>query len=153
MYPRIASTLSVLALLLAITAPSAGGFAPSFGGAAVTHADSSGGAGSDVADVGTTVPAYGSIESIVNETGHVTLSVDGLGENTGSGTIRVQKPVGATVRKAFMAAASTGFSGYKIPDGQITIDGQPVAWGLSTPSSIFSWNHWADVTPLVKSKA
>jgi len=58
-----------------------------------------------------TPPALAAISSVVNETGKITVSVDGLGTTSATGTIRVRKPAGATVRKAYLAAASTGFSG------------------------------------------
>lgn len=86
------------------------------------------------------------------ETGFISLSVDGLGSNDASGIISVQKPAGATVRKAFMAAASTGFSGRILANGDVTINGTGVNWNVvaSTPSSISSSNSLADVTSIVK---
>ena len=48
-----------------------------------------------------------SIDPMVTETGKISLSVDGLGVYPeSSGTIQVEKPAGATVRKAYMAAAT-----------------------------------------------
>ena len=41
---------------------------------------------------------------VVTETGLITLSIDGLGTATATGTLQVQKPAGATVRRAFLAA-------------------------------------------------
>ncbi len=94
-----------------------------------------------------------SLSPVITETGFVNLSVDGLGTNSSSGgTIRVQKPAGATVRDAFMAAASTGFSGRVLANGDVKIDGQDVNWSMTTPSSIRSSNSFANVTSLVKSK-
>lgn len=93
---------------------------------------------------------FGSIVPIVSQTGNISLSVDGLGTLASSGTIRVQKPVGATVRAAYLAAASTGFTGFQIPNGAITLDGSPVTWSITTPSNIASYNSWADVTEIVK---
>src|SRR5271157_5956561 len=58
-----------------------------------------------------------SISLVVSMTGNLSLSVDGLGTLATSGTIRVQKPAGATVAAAYMAAASTGFSEYQIQNG------------------------------------
>ncbi|MCI0436937.1 MAG: hypothetical protein L0271_25355, partial [Gemmatimonadetes bacterium] len=66
--------------------------------------------------------------------------------------VQVEKPAGATVRGAYLAAASTGFSGFVIPDGAVTIDGVGVNWDAAVPSSIGSSNHWADVTSLVAAK-
>jgi hypothetical protein len=95
---------------------------------------------------------FGSIVPIVRETGKVSLSVDGLGTNSASGIIQVQKPAGATVRGAYMAAATTGFSGRVLNNNDIRIDGVGVVWSIQTPSSISSSNHWANVTALVKTK-
>ncbi len=95
-----------------------------------------------------TQPQLGSIIPVVTETGFITWSVDG----TAGGTVQVEKPAGATVRSAYLAAASTGFTNRQLNDGHVKIDGQDVNWDISTPSSINSWNHWADVTALVKTK-
>ncbi len=84
--------------------------------------------------------------------GRVSDSVDGLGTLSDTGTIRVNKPVGATVRAAFLLAASTGYSGYQIPNGDVQIDGTPVNWTTTIPSSISSYNSRADVTSIVQSK-
>jgi lysophospholipase L1-like esterase len=91
---------------------------------------------------------------VVTETGFISLSVDGLGTNdTLGGIIQVEKPEGGTVRGAYLAAASTGFSARFLFDGDVKIDGMDVLWSTSTPSSsIQSFNHWADVTALVKPK-
>lgn len=86
----------------------------------------------------------------VTEYGMISLSVDGTGMIAGAGTIDVEKPAGATVRGAYLATASTGFSGYTIPDGEITLDGVGVAWDTTLANSISSYNHWADVTTIVK---
>ncbi len=100
-----------------------------------------------------TEPQLGSIIPVVTEIGFISLSVDGLGTNNANGgIIQVNKPVGATVRAAYIAAASTGSSGRQLNDGHVSIDGAGVNWDISTPSSISSWNHWADVTSLVKPK-
>lgn len=84
--------------------------------------------------------------------GKVSLSVDGLGTTSSTGNIRVDKPTGAKVRAAYLASASTGFSGYTIPNGGVLIDGAAVNWDLVISNSISSKNHWADVTSLVKTK-
>lgn len=70
-------------------------------------------------------------------TGKVYLSVDGSGTLGASAPIRVQKPsAGATVRRAFLMAASVGFTGYAIPDGSITLNGFPVPnWS----AGMYSW--------------
>ncbi|MFC1902094.1 PKD domain-containing protein [Chloroflexota bacterium] len=110
--------------------------------------------GEDDEGLGVTDVLLGSIVPVVTETGYISLSVDGAGTNTASAIIQVEKPAGATVRSAYMAAASAGFSRRTLANGDITIDGAGVNWNpvLTTPSSINSWNSWADVTSMVKSK-
>jgi len=109
--------------------------------------------GVDTEGIGLSEVTMGSIVPVVTETGKISLSVDGLGVYPGnSGTIQVEKPAGATVRSAYMAAATTGFTNYRLADGDIMIDGVGIAWDIETRSSISSWNYWADVTSIVKSK-
>jgi hypothetical protein len=93
-----------------------------------------------------------SLAPVVTEYGRVTLSVDGLGSNSGGGIIQVEKPAGATVRRAYMAAASTGFSGYTIQAGNIKINDNFVAFTTTVPCSaaVACVNHWAEVTSIVK---
>lgn len=110
--------------------------------------------GTDADGVGTTEPTIGSLISVVNETGKISLSIDGLGTLAASGIVEVEKPsAGATVRGAYLAVATTGFFFFSlgpIADNQILLAGTPVAWDIVTQSSISSWNHWADVTSIVK---
>jgi hypothetical protein len=87
---------------------------------------------------------------MVTESGFITLSVDGLGTTATTGIVEAQKPAGATVRRAFLMGASTGGLNFQIPNGNIRIDGQAVNWSRSVPSSIGSWNHFGEVTALVK---
>jgi HYR domain len=94
----------------------------------------------------------GSIVPVVTETGFLRLSVDGVGTLGETGVVRIEKPAGATVRRAFLAAASTGMSGRQLVDGDVTVDGAPLSWLITTPSSINSWNHWAEVTSIVATK-
>ena len=87
---------------------------------------------------------------VTTEVGLITLSSDGLGMIGGTGLLQVDKPsAGATVRVAYLAAASTGFTGYVIPDGDILLAGTPVAWGLTVASGTSSYNHLADVSAIV----
>jgi uncharacterized repeat protein (TIGR01451 family) len=91
------------------------------------------------------------LEPVARETGRVSLSIDGLGTSQGSGIIQVEKPAGATVRKAFLAAAAVfGFT--DLPNGNVRIDGVGVNWDLVTSTSISSVNTFADVTSIVKPK-
>ncbi|WP_143072349.1 PGF-pre-PGF domain-containing protein [Methanolobus profundi] len=89
-----------------------------------------------------------SLTPVVTEYGKISISVDGLG-TAGSDIIQVEKPAGATVRSAYMTAASN-WGGTQIPNGSITIDGTGVNWELEVNSN--GWNNWADVTSIVESK-
>ena len=87
---------------------------------------------------------------VTTEVGLITLSADGLGMMAGSGLLQVEKPsAGATVRVAYLAAASTGFTGYVIPNGGISLAGTPVSWSHSTANGISSNNYLANVTAIV----
>jgi hypothetical protein len=89
---------------------------------------------------------------MVTESGFITLSIDGVGTTATAGVVDVQKPAGATVRRAFLAAASRGGSQFQIPNGNVRLDGQLVNWSRSVQNSIRAWNHFAEVTALVKAK-
>ncbi|MCX6621988.1 MAG: Ig-like domain-containing protein, partial [Acidobacteria bacterium] len=58
------------------------------------------------------------------------------------------------MRKAFMAAASTGFTHHVINPGEIILDGAAVVWDptRTMSNSIQSYNVWADVTDIVRAK-
>lgn len=94
--------------------------------------------------------ASGGLQPLVTETGKISWSIDALGTNSPPGTIQVDKPTGATVRKAYLAAASTGFGGYRLSDSDITVNGNPVEWDMEVYNSIYSYNYWADITSIVK---
>jgi len=96
--------------------------------------------------------AASSLSPVVTETGKISWSIDGLGVSDTTGTIQVEKPAGATVKSAYMAAATTGTRGYPLVPGNIKIDGADVVWTNEIASSISSYNYWADVTSLVKEK-
>jgi hypothetical protein len=87
--------------------------------------------GIDTESVGLTTERLEAVKPYVTENGKISLSVDGLGvypNNTG--IIQVEKPAGATVRKAYFAAATTGFRNVKLSDGDIQIDGVGVTWAM-----------------------
>lgn len=114
--------------------------------------------GEDVHQLGESPVRFGSLLPVVNETGLISVSIDGLGMRATSGNIQVDKPAGATVRSAYLASASTGYTDY-VFFGPLTdyyknvgvrLLGVPITWDIITPSSIYSWNHWADVTSIVK---
>jgi hypothetical protein len=91
-----------------------------------------------------------SLAPVYSATGLVRLSVDALGTNDPSGGIvQVDKAAGATVRAAYLMAASTGFCSCTIPDGAITLAGNPIAWDGTVANAIFSNNYIADVTGIV----
>ncbi|MCZ6765436.1 MAG: hypothetical protein O7D32_00750 [bacterium] len=91
-----------------------------------------------------------SLQMFYSDSGRLFLSVDALGTDLSAGSIQVERPEGGTVRRAFLVAASTGFSGYEIRDGDVSVDGTAVVWYQAVPNSIRSWNALADVTALVK---
>lgn len=86
----------------------------------------------------------------VTETGFIYLSTDGLGSLVG-GHLFVTKPsAGATVRSAYLFAASTGFSHHTLVNREVTLASQDVIWEIVIPSAIQSFNGWANVTSIVK---
>jgi len=85
---------------------------------------------------------------IVDERGRISQSIDAAGTLTGSSSVTVDKPAGATVRRAVLLAASTGASGEL--QGQVSLNGTAVSLGHATASSIGSFNYWTDVTSLLK---
>ncbi|GEM_PF-4475047 len=97
--------------------------------------------------------ASASLSEFFSATGKLTLSVDGAGSNNANGhTIQVEKPnASATVRKAFVLATSTGFSGRALANGDVSINGSPITWSSQAAGPISNFNHLADVTSIVKS--
>jgi hypothetical protein len=115
------------------------------------------------ADVAGTVPAAATRESqaisldsispMVTEVGKISWSIDGLGTMASTGHIQVEKPAGATVRKAYMASATQyGAAQKQIAPGEIKIDGADVTFTSSVPNALSTYNYWGDVTSLVKPK-
>jgi hypothetical protein len=99
-------------------------------------------------------PAQAQLTGLVAEDGFISLSVDGVGTNDPAGTtIQVNKPsAGATVRSAYLAAAST-FTNPILP-GQITLNGVEVGFTESVFNGIggnpmFFNNVFGDVTAIV----
>lgn len=87
--------------------------------------------------------------SMVQEYGQLHLSLDAIGITGDTGVIRVEKPAGATVRKAYLLSA-TIYNGGKISAGDVKLQGNPVIWEQEVANSISSYNYWADVTAIVK---
>ena len=94
--------------------------------------------------------AVGGIQPMVTVSGKVALSTDGLGTQDATGTLQVQKPAGATVRGAYLASATTGFSGVDVTNGDVSLQGVSVTYSSIVPSGISSSNGFADVTSIVK---
>ena len=94
----------------------------------------------------------GSIKPVVTETGKVIASISGLGIIGQNGVLKVEKPAGATVRRAYMGAATTGFHRYLLRPDDVKLENVNVSWDIVTPSGIRGFNFWADVTQVVKPK-
>lgn len=84
------------------------------------------------------------------EFGRISLSLDALGTLNATGTIQVEKPNGATIRKAYLMAATTGFTGIRLNAGDVKIQGNDVVWETEIINSISSYNYWADITAIIK---
>jgi hypothetical protein len=122
----------------------------------VAAADVAGTAPAARADKASVFPMDISISAIsptVSEVGKISWSIDGLGIYPAStGKIQVEKPAGATVKSAYMAAATTGYGGYKLAAGDIKIDGANVVFTKEIANDIGSYNYWGDVKSLVQAK-
>lgn len=102
----------------------------------------------------TTNPASGnSLAGFYSATGRIYLSTDGAGTNRSSATVDVQKRSSQSrVRAAYLLAASAGFTGSYISDGEVSLNGIPVDFDETTGifNSIGSFNIRGDVTSIVK---
>lgn len=103
-------------------------------------------------------PAIAGLSPIFQDTGRISVSVDGEGNNNSQGGfIQVNKPAGATVRRAFLMANSHGVFGTRvINNGDVSLAGVPVAWDIGVFNGItgapqFFHNVFADVTSIVAS--
>jgi hypothetical protein len=119
----------------------------------VTDDDGATGVGEAIETIGffPTV-TQGSIEPVVTETGKISTSISGLGITEHDGVLKVEKPVGATVRRAFIGAATRGFFRYLLLVGDVKLEGTSVRWDIAAPSGIQSFNFWGEVTDIVKAK-
>lgn len=99
----------------------------------------------------TTPPEAEGLGVIFNERGRVSLSMDALGMSSTTGQVTIDKPAGATVRRAVLFAATTGFLGYDLA-APIGLDGVGVAMDHRVPSTISSFNYWTDVTSQLRGK-
>ena len=74
--------------------------------------------------------AQAQLQGVVNENGFISLSVDGNGNNDfGGGFLEVDKPAGATVRGAYLAAA-TNFD-YVMQSTDVELEGNPITFTQS----------------------
>src|SRR5688572_14091538 len=82
--------------------------------------------------------AWADLQPFFQDIGKISLSVDAEGNNDSfGGTLGVNKPIGATVRKAFLLANSHGVMGNRvIADGDVTLAGSPITWDRSVFSGI-----------------
>lgn len=99
-----------------------------------------------------TTPEKGTfaLMEMYDQLGPFVVSVDGLGTRSESGTLTVEKPPEGSVRKAFLAAATTSFFRRFLMPGEVKLLGQDVVWQFAFPSDLSSFNHWAEVTDIVK---
>lgn len=102
-----------------------------------------------------TTSSTAGLNVIVRERGRIASSYDAVGSVGPVGILEVDKPPGATVRRAVLLAATTGFTRATMP-GPVTLavegDAEPtsVLMGNGTPSGINSYNFWSDVTAVLK---
>jgi len=98
------------------------------------------------------ITARAGLTEFFSATGKLSLSVDAGGSNRATGhVIEVEKPnASATVRSAFVLAASTGFSNRVLNNGDVSINGTPITWNAQVPGPILNSNHRADVTAIIK---
>ncbi|MCX5984418.1 MAG: dockerin type I domain-containing protein [Nostocales cyanobacterium LacPavin_0920_SED1_MAG_38_18] len=93
------------------------------------------------------------LNALLNETGKIYLSVDGRGTFDSTGSVRVDKKPGATVRKAYLVADGTNATSSVIGT-TAGINGTSINWDRTestTVSSSFSFHSYlSDVTSLVK---
>ncbi len=93
------------------------------------------------------------VRPFITATGSVSVSVDAIGTNSpNGGLVTVEKPPGATVRQAFLLAATTGFTQQVPQDGDINLGGVDISWdaGRTMANGISSFNAFANVTGNVK---
>lgn len=96
--------------------------------------------------------AGGGLRLEVNERGKLSRSIAAVAsDGPAGGKLTVHKPAGATVRKAYLAIASAGFTGTPLTD-PVTMDGEPVAMMNEVASGIGSYNYFTEITDLVRAK-
>lgn len=96
-----------------------------------------------------TASTTGGLHAIYSAVGKVVLSVDGIGTSSSPGTVQVEKPAGATVRKAFLLSVTAPY-GRPIPDGAMSIGGVAAPAWLESVATGGWYTHYTDVTSLVR---
>ena len=123
----------------------------SIGTALADPVDPPGAAPSDPAPVRAAAVTANSLSQLETIVGEVVLSEDACGTNLAACTVDIVKPSAtATVRESLLFCASTGLTGYRPKDGDVTLNSTPVTWIDIVPSSINSFNARDDVTAIVK---
>lgn len=92
------------------------------------------------------------LDAFYRESGPLSLSVDAIGTALSFGTIEIDKPVDAKLRRAFLVVATGGYGGGEIHDGDVRIEERRVLWDRSIPNVIGGWNALADVTELLRQR-
>ncbi|MTJ42475.1 Calx-beta domain-containing protein [Dolichospermum flos-aquae] len=89
------------------------------------------------------------LNALLNETGKIYLSVDGRGTFDSTGSVRVDKKPGATVRKAYLVGSGTNVIGTTA-----SINSTSINWDRTESTTVFSYfsfhSYLSDVTSLVK---
>ena len=99
--------------------------------------------------------AYAALKPVFQDIGKISISVDAEGNNEiAGGTVQVNKPPQATVKRAFLMASSN--HSRKIKNGDILLERKPILWGKDEFNDIvvsdkFFHSVFADVTSIVKS--
>lgn len=84
------------------------------------------------------------ISPVVTERGFISLSLDGLGSTNATGEIiQVEKPAGATVRNAYLVAATVPNASAPIADGEVKIDGTNVTWSQMYVNNQTGQTFWS----------
>ena len=95
--------------------------------------------------------AEAAISQFYTASGQVSVSADGAGSLSATYNIRAEKPsAGATVRNAFLMAATTGLSGATLTNTDIQLAGTNVTFTSTVPSTVSSNNYLGEVTSIVK---
>ncbi len=86
------------------------------------------------------------LQEMLRISGPITVSVDGAGFTTRTGTIQVDKPANSTVIAAYLTSAVTMDA--TAPSG-VTLEGQAVTFSHTAHSGYF-YNYFSDVTSIVQ---